>query len=161
MVAVAAMVGMVATEEPLSIPYLEARHLLAMVVRVATELKAAMALVLIKMVAVAARAAMAAPEVLPSEQMALQAEAAPQLQEVTLQVATAVMVAPAGLVVLALVLALVAKVAVVAPEVQVVMAQEGAQAPVLQWFALRRKVALGRVAPEVRKVLAVLVEPVE
>ena len=73
MVAVAAMVGMVATEESLSIHYLEARHLLAMAVRVATELKAAMALVRIKMVAVAARAAMAVPEVLPSEQMAPQA----------------------------------------------------------------------------------------
>ena len=121
-----------ATEEPLSIHYLEARHLLAMVVRVATELKAAMALVLIKMVAVAAKAAMAVLEVLPSEQMALQAEAVPQLQVVTLLAATVVTVVPAGLVVLALVPALVAKVAVVVPEVQVVMVREGAQAPVLQ-----------------------------
>ena len=108
----------------------------------------------------AARAAMAAPEVLPSEQMALQAEAVPQLQVVTLLAATVVTVALVELVVLALVPALVAKVAVVAPEVQVVTAQEGAQAPVLQWFALHHRVAPGRVAPEVRKVLAVLVEPV-
>lgn len=152
---------MVATVESLLIRFREARHLLAMVVRVATEPKAATALVRIKMAAMVARAEMVVQVVLPLEQMALQAEAARQPQVVMPLVGMVATAAPAGLVVLVLAQAQGAMVAVEERGAQVVMPQGGAQAPALQWFALRRKVVPERVAPEGQEVLEVLVERVE
>jgi hypothetical protein len=113
------------------------------------------------MAAMAARAETAVLAVLPSEQMALQAEAVPQPQVVTPLVGMVATVAPVEQVVLAQVRAQEAMVAEVVREAQVVMPRVVVQAPALQWFALRRKVVPERVAPEGHEVLAALVEPVE